>query len=636
MEELEQTEKALALEAAQLQRQLAVLGLYSTSHRMSEETQIEGHHMPVSWTRGTQRYGLGCRCAGCMASLELDSLDRLPCRKAMTHTIQAIGQAGGEVPADSADRPVSGPQDEAGGDDFREHLRLFLAAGAGLASAKAAGTSVYESRVQGAPNDFPSEGFSREPAAMARLSATGVAVPEALSEPSAERGPSTAGAVPTLRTRPAEPIRPDATSMAAQQGLSQANMQRGLGSTASLAPTPHLQPQNMPHKKEGSTSGAIRKHLLQRKLQQMLTQPTAEAGATPPEPSEAPDQVEHAGASEDFATAFLQDISSSAREHRQTQAVAATPAQAAPFGSVLAEPEQPGDSERDPGLLDLAAGSPYPASAVPQPADTAGVSVVRVDQEPVKPPMSSHSPDRWKSASKFLKATYVPAPVITPDTQTPHPQIMEERQLLQRGELQLEAKAAVLRIADRMRHRAILQDFVRRRESDGSLAFARSTKRRTQAAERVLAVAMRGDRRLPGLRKALTRCVEATVAAYDAERFYAASEAQGQPVAELEREVARALQSISRCRRLFLDVPEVPKPTASQSNKTPSTLSGELKKADLFTPSLERQTRWAEVYADLLQIESNDASTITLCTQQGIAWAKLPKMASAEAGPAAT
>ncbi|CAE7201326.1 unnamed protein product [Symbiodinium sp. KB8] len=223
------------------------------------------------------------------------------------------------------------------------------------------------------------------------------------------------------------------------------------------------------------------------------------------------------------------------------------------------------------------------------------------------------NPQNWKSASNFLRLAEQKV-----EKTAQHPEIMEEQRLLQRTDLQLQAQAAVLRITAKKMHRRALQAFIQRREADASLELARATERRTRDARQVLGSLQRSSTPR-GLQKALTRCVEATVAAFDAERRNAGTKS----LTDLDREVARAMQSISRCRRLLLDMVKA-SPVGSTE---PQGLGlGDESRKVFFEPGSKRHKQWADVYADLLQIESKDTSTITLHTVQGIAWAKVAKV----------
>eukprot|EP00435_Cladocopium_sp_Y103_P073063 s188_g42.t1 len=135
----------------------------------------------------------------------------------------------------------------------------------------------------------------------------------------------------------------------------------------------------------------------------------------------------------------------------------------------------------------------------------------------------------------------------------------------------------------------------------------------------------------------LTACVEAVVAAYDAERSRVL-DLCGKPqdlgeetertqrrdlaLQALEREVAKALRSISECRRLLLDL--LDKGAIARGSKTSEQRVEQSSQSSKSEAKVDnrRRSAWAKVYADLLQIDAKDSTTITLKTSQGVAWAK--------------
>ena len=145
----------------------------------------------------------------------------------------------------------------------------------------------------------------------------------------------------------------------------------------------------------------------------------------------------------------------------------------------------------------------------------------------------------------------------------------------------------------------------------------------------------------------LTACVEAVVAAYDVERGRVwdlcekpqdafgeeTEQSQGRDLAlqALEREVAKSLRSISECRRLLLDLldkgaiargsKESKESKASEQMEEQSSQRSKSAKSEAKVDN-RRRSAWAKVYADLLQIDAKDSTTITLKTSQGVAWAK--------------
>lgn len=141
----------------------------------------------------------------------------------------------------------------------------------------------------------------------------------------------------------------------------------------------------------------------------------------------------------------------------------------------------------------------------------------------------------------------------------------------------------------------------------------------------------------------LTACVEAVVAAYDVERGRVwdlcdkpqddfgeeTEQSQGRDLAlqALEREVAKSLRSISECRRLLLDLLDKGAIARGSKESKESKASEQMEQSSQRSKSEpkvdnRRRSAWAKVYADLLQIDAKDSTTITLKTSQGVAWAK--------------
>ncbi|CAE7652892.1 unnamed protein product [Symbiodinium sp. CCMP2592] len=559
--ELERAEKGSAIQAASLQRKLAVLGIYSTQHRMFESWNNTSEI--VTWARCSERYGLGCRCAECMASLELVA-DGLPCSKAMKHQIPPDPAMHGHGPSDSIL-----PETESN-DGFRDHLELFLAAGAHLAAATSAMASSPEIEREAADQGLQSR------------------MPDV---PSPSKSPRVADA----RSSPEMLGKPDTG--------------RGYGARAVVA---------VQRQKKCDTSHALQQH-----LQTILNATAENSGSLLQEATEGR-ELTSADDSEELLSSFLENVSKSVRQH-QLQSQEASKAQSvhsvdhskcpevattvdAPFS------EETGDA-LDAGSLQEHPAQDFGASRT----EREGASDVTVQAHP---PLGARgrktNPENWKSASAFLRSAEEKVEVEEKTATAHYPEIVEEQRLLQRTDLQLQAQAAMLRITAKKMHRGALQACIQRRETDASLEHARATERRTRDAQQVLASLRSSTPR--GLQKALVRCVEATVAALDAERSYAGTK----DLPDLEREVARAMQSISRCRRLLLDMVQAATPA-------PPQLGGEGRNV-FFEPGSKRHKQWADVYADLLQIESKDTSTITLHTGQGIAWAKLAKVAGVPGG----
>ena len=556
--ELERAEKRSAIRAASLQRKLAVLGIFSTQHRIFES--LNNTSEIVTWARGSERYGLGCRCAECMASLELVA-DGLPCSKAMKHQIPPDPAMHGHRPSDSI------PPETESNDGFRDHLELFLAAGAHLAAATSAMASSPEIEHQAADQGLQSR------------------MPDV---PSLSESPRVADA----RSSPETLGKPDTG--------------RGYGARAVVAV----------RMQKCDTSHALRQHL------QAILNATAENSGSPLQEATEGCELTSADDSEELLSSFLENVSKSARQH-QLQSQEASKAEVvhsvdnSPCREVATTVDAP-SAEETGDALDVGSLQEHPAQDFgASRTEREGAADVTVKAHPSLGARGRNTnPENWKSASDFLRSAEEKVEEKTATAQ--YPEIVEEQRLLQRTELQLQAQAAMLRITAKKTHRGALQAFIQRREAGASLEHARATGRRTRDAQQVLASLRSSTPR--GLQKALVRCVEATVAALDAERSYAGTT----DLPDLEREVARAMQSISRCRRLLLDMVQA-------STPAPPQLGGEGRNV-FFEPGSKRHKQWADVYADLLQIESKDTSTITLHTGQGIAWAKLAKVAVVPGG----
>ncbi|CAE7878936.1 unnamed protein product [Symbiodinium microadriaticum] len=555
--ELERAEKTSAIRAASLQRKLAVLGIYSTQHRMSES--LSNTSEIVTWARGSERYGLGCRCAECMASLELVE-DGLPCSKALKQ----------QIPPDPAmyGPPDSTPPKLESSDCFQDHLELFLSAGAHLAAATSAMASSPEIEHKAVDQGLQSR------------------MPD-LPSPSASHQPL---------HRVAEGILP------------KPDTGRAYGARAAVA---------VRMQKKGDTSHALQQHL------HAILHATAENSDSSSQEATDERELLDADTSEEFLSSFLENVSRSARElqlqsHEASKAEAALSADNPRCREVTTTVDGPGAEETG-DALDAASKlqehrtQDVGGSLTVQREEAADVTVDQAQPPQLGGRGRDTNPQNWKSASNFLRLAEQKV-----EKTAQHPEIMEEQRLLQRTDLQLQAQAAVLRITAKKMHRRALQAFIQRREADASLELARATERRTRDARQVLGSLQRSSTPR-GLQKALTRCVEATVAAFDAERRNAGTKS----LTDLDREVARAMQSISRCRRLLLDMVKA-SPVGSTE---PQGLGlGDESRKVFFEPGSKRHKQWADVYADLLQIESKDTSTITLHTVQGIAWAKVAKV----------
>ncbi|CAK9077449.1 unnamed protein product [Durusdinium trenchii] len=182
----------------------------------------------------------------------------------------------------------------------------------------------------------------------------------------------------------------------------------------------------------------------------------------------------------------------------------------------------------------------------------------------------------------------------------------------QKTELQLEADFARRRLTAIAKHRKVLKLLQENGDKWLKQSIAKNWTERMKSAERASLASC--STRTSHL-FSLMLCVEAAVAGYDAERQNLLNldlnedhRAQlPRAFTALDREVARALRSISETRRLF------------DSGGVRSTDSVEVRRR----VDDRRRSEWATVYADLLQIESKGSTTITLKTAQGLAWAKM-------------
>ena len=228
--------------------------------------------------------------------------------------------------------------------------------------------------------------------------------------------------------------------------------------------------------------------------------------------------------------------------------------------------------------------------------------------EPVDPAQLEHKMELWQSAGEYLRSSAESSN-----------EIMTSTELLRRAqqvELKLEVDFARERLAALSTQRKALKSFW---TSEDVLATD-WLKHRLKSAEKA-----RSFRTFEtsGTKKShlfnFMLCVEGIVAAYDAERKYLLDlplnreemdQVQG-PLDALGREVTRSLRLISECRRLL------------------ETKVGARKREETSTSPAKsrvddgRRSQWASVYADLLQVESKDSTTITLKTSSGLAWAKV-------------
>ena len=511
-----------------------------------------------------------------MASLELDALDRLPCSKAMAHTVHSESfshdASDAQPNGDSHSRPRALFTRESD-DTFQDHLQLFMAAGARLAAA----TSALE---------------------CTRLEHMDTGIAES---PHSEED------------------RPESPNTSAELQLDR----RPNSMTAGSGRVPGLQDLAVMRRKRNDAPPALRQH-----LQEILNSAATSSDAPFPVATAAGNGIDTPLANDKLFDAFLEDVSKKARAHQQQTRIEPVAEHAV---------DHPGYPKVAADGLD-GCHSMEVAEARAGDAGDSGVEVdvelnpdehtlggaSDVDQAALPTGWTCRNPEKWKNASTFLlssAATERGDAAEPADAHSMHPEILQERRLLQRADLQLQAQAAMLHIAARVRQRSLLKSFVDHRDVGGSLAHLRATQRRTEDAKRTLARAVERCAGSPAVRKVLTCCVEATVAAYDAERVYAGSGTHGthSPLPELEREMARALQSISRCRRLLVEL-AAPKTSVVQEESGPAS--------DLqpFAPGSRLRDRWAEVYADLLQSEDSKDSTITVRTRQGIAWAKVPQV----------
>lgn len=233
---------------------------------------------------------------------------------------------------------------------------------------------------------------------------------------------------------------------------------------------------------------------------------------------------------------------------------------------------------------------------------------------------------QWQKASEFLRSD--------------EPNSSRSWQL---AEVLLEVDFARHRLREVLKHRTLL----RRWHSNTSQLTAQWLKRKVQSAWGVVDIALnppwskdetleRAEKieRLWGSGRGkshiyiLTIYVEAVVAAYNAERERVltmcgmskdgsdgASKDCEATLHALEREVAKSLRSISECRRLLLTLFDKAAKGGMQTEQH------EVKPVEAKVDE-GRRNKWAEVYADLLHIEAKDSTTITLKTSQGVAWAK--------------
>ena len=640
-------EKLWAVEASKLERDLGTFGISNASHQgpggpggpggssllpfSTDDTE-----RPVSWRR--KGHGLyGCSCVECWGTSILHG-SSMPCKLALAQT-GALQRSNAPTAMQMVhDIAIGNPTDRReplaeNFRDFREHLNLLLAARANVMAAEAS-LEILKSEASKASK----------------------ASKASASEAWPEGETSFTDEIP-----PGSPRRPDTASIRSA----------GLKQLMALKVTPRPPSSSQESLKAASEvnpskdkiiitqrNSVFEEHLsnLNNILSTPVTDETVDAKAdetVEPLAQEVGevDEVERSEITEEFAKSFLQMAEARAettvetRKADQSQEVTdATETEDMAIPAVPAVPVPDSEEMQAKDAQDA------------QDAQGSGQTRIReaelqdVEMRPQAAPPQSFVERaaarkqkllQWQNASDFLRAD------LTPSSQIWH-----------RAELLMEVDGAKRRLQEQQKHSQILRKWHRAELNSGWL------KRRVESAQRLLQLALQPPwekhEKLERVQKiqrlqsshprgrsqifSLTACVEAVVAAYDAERSrvldlsekvpdmeseqtWQAQEAQRAQSRDLtlqalENEVAKSLRSISECRRLLLDLFD--KGAEVSSSKQQSQPSSKAEAKDPKEPKVDekRRSAWAKVYADLLHIDAKDSTTITLKTSQGVAWAK--------------